>query len=177
MDSDQFGIDLILGEEQERYRSADVDDDEEEEHYLSGTPETAKQTVVMERTDFEASSDFVIGDDAWSFPLWGVGRVENIILVTAEADYSITVDVDTTSEMVGQGSSPFLDDEAYDDLTDYSTELSSVAAYENEDSDNVLVVGPIDFLDSIRAHVSPDTSLTVKRMRAEVTLERSREKV
>jgi len=160
---DDFALDLILADEQRR--RAPPDDPEPE-------PRRAEQSVVIERTDFTARAPFVIGDDRRTFPLFGVGSLDSLLLITDSKEYEIHVETDADPDRVGADESVFLDGEAYADLERLSTELGSVAAYENANGEWVLEVGPVQFLDSVRAWVEPtDPPLSVRRQRAEVTVE------
>lgn len=156
-----FGLELILAEEAQQ--QPDRGDPE---------PRHADQSIVIERTNFTTPSPFVIQDGTRAFPIYGVGTVESLLLITEQNDYRITLDLDTPSDLVGEDESAFIDNEHYTDLESISTELASVAAYQADSGNHVLDVGPIDFLDNVRAFVEPETDLTVQRQRAEVTVER-----
>lgn len=158
---DDFGLGLILAEEARR----GADGGETPAH-------RAEQSVVIERKDFLATAAFTVNDGQRSFPVSGVGTIESLLLITDTEDYSITVELDTDSDMAGEDESSFLARESYADLRELSTELSSVAAYETDSGHYLLDIGPVNFLDNVRVMVYPDSKLRVYRQRAEISIER-----
>lgn len=162
---DDFALGLILNDELRRTRSEAV---------RVRHDRVVKQTTVVERKDFTAPSPFVFGDEHRQFPVHGVGTVESLLLITAEPDYEITVDVDSDAGESGPDENVFLDAEPYSTLKEISTELTSVSAYQNNEGDEVLDIGPVEFLHSVKVLVTPTSGeLTVRRQRAEVVIEQN----
>lgn len=127
----------------------------------------ATQSIVIERRNFSTDLEFAVQDDTRSFPFYGEGTLNSLLLVTQEKDYTVKVDLDVKSQYDAQDESMFINDD-FDTLQDLSVEVGSVAAYENPNGEYVLSIGPVEFLEEIRAWVEPSSMLTVKRQRAEV---------
>lgn len=160
---DDFGFGLILAEEARR-ESRQQPEQPDQSRY-------AEQSITIERKDFETSAPFVIADEQRQFPIFGNGTLDSLLLITDSADYRISIMLDTPADLVGQSTSAYLDDEHYEDLKSISTEMSAVAAFEADSGKHVLEVGPVEFLDSVRAVVEPGEAMTVTRQRAELTVE------
>lgn len=149
MHADDFGLELIVAEEQAR-QEAQAEEDE-----------AVRNPLVIDRQDFTTASSFSIKEPGRSFPLEGPGTLVDLLLIADSDQFDVSVEVDGHSIVT----------EAYTNLVDDSVELARIAAYQRTgDSNYVLNISDLDFRAKIDASITPNEQITFLRQRADLSI-------
>lgn len=152
--TDSFGLDLILAEEVRRERQQQSDDSGGDS---GSTPDN--RTFVYETEDETLGSRFSISPDGMGQHIPGPGTLDSLLLVADSTDYGISVQTDTAVVL----------DHGFDTLKEFSSEFSTVAAYERQDGLSVLSVSGLQYQQWLSVAARPNEEITFDRIRLVVS--------
>lgn len=125
--------------------------------------EEAEKVFLIEQTNITARSQFTPkagSDDQDRLPIHGLGRLDNLVIISNSNLYDVNVAVDDRDVV----------DDSYDTLNTISNELEHVSAYSRNNS-FVVVVTDYPFEEGLHIRIRPRERMTFSRVRVEGVLE------
>lgn len=152
-----FALDLIIAEERRR-----------ESRKIggsaggggSGGAGVDRETLVINRENFETDTAFQVKEPGVSFPIDGPGVLDTLVIACDSDQYDVFLKVDDQDVAA----------DSFTNLKEISGELSRIAAYTDSDGNNVFAASDYQFQHEIDAAVTPQGSLTFRLQRAEIDL-------
>jgi hypothetical protein len=169
MDDHEFGLELILAEEQaSQYpvqrgggSGGGSGGDSGDSGGGSGRESEVWNPLVIDRQDFTTADAFPIKEPGTEFPIEGPGTLIDLLIIADSDQFDVYVEVDGREIVTS----------SFTRLQDDTVELARISAYQRADDPNyVFDLTQLDFQHQIRAVITPHQEITFRRQRADLNL-------